>query len=575
MRLEITTPQTTDPFSFAISPDGRLLAFVALQDGVVRLWVRPLDATVARPLAGTEGASWPFWSPDSQSVGFFANSKLRRIDISGGSPRTLADANHGRGTWSADGTILFTGLTRTLFRVSASGGEAAAVTTLDSEQRLGHWEPFFLPGGRQFLFYSFSSTRETAGIYLGSLDTTVTRRLTVADSPGAYALSSQTPLRGRAVSKLSGTLEDHGWLLFVRQGTLFAQPLDLVHGALTGEPLTIANPVGVPSSTAEAGFSVSPTVLTYRGHGTGRQLVWFDRFGKQLGTLGQPDPTISSPALSPDGQRVAVHRTLQGNTDVWLVDGARFTRLTFEARNDVFPLWSPDGSRIVFDSSRKGHRDLYQMSSSSAGGEMLLLESSEDKVAQDWSLDGRFLLYTSTPPQARRDLWILPLDGDRKPFVFLNTRFDELHGRFSPDGRFIAYVSNESGQHEVYVRPFPGSGRLPGATDTPMAPGEPWQVMVSTAGGMSPDWSWDGKELYYIDPANFTLMAAAITVAGSKIDAGAPVALFETKLAARRGASPTFGRDYDVARDGRFLINVAEDVAPITVVLNWTTGLTQ
>ena len=547
MRTEIVTPATTDPASFALSPDGRQLVFVASGDGPSRLWLRPLAATAAQPLAGTEGGSYPFWSPDSRSVGFFADAKLKRLDIGGGSPQALANAPGSRGgTWNADGVILFA---RTfngpLFRIPASGGEAVAVTKLDRQQ--SHRFPQFLPDGRQFLFYA-QGTPETRGIYLGSLDSDETKRLTAADTAGVYAPS--------------------GWLLWVRAGTLVAQRLDLERRELAGDPVTVADPVGSNTNTNVGAFSVSAAgLVAYRPGGADRlQLRWFDRAGKALGTLGAPDeesPRLSSPRVSPDGRRVAVSRAVQGNADIWLLDGARTSRFTFDAAPDRNLIWSPDGSRIVFESDRKGTRNLYVKSSSGAGGEELLLESPQGKIMTDWSADGRFILYF-TPLNTDRDVWVLPMEGDRKPWVFLKTNFNERWAHFSPDGRWVAYMSDESGRDEIYLRPF-GEPAAAGATAN--RAGGQWQV--STAGGIFPRWRPDGKELYYIGPDG-QVMAAPVTATGTTLEPGTPVALFETRIYGG-GADNNQGRNYDVARDGRFLINtVLEGAAsPITLLQNW------
>jgi eukaryotic-like serine/threonine-protein kinase len=536
-RLDIVMPATTDPFSFALSPDGRQIVFVAAGDGASRLWVRPLDKTTAQPLAGTEGASYPFWSPDSRSVGFFADNKLKRIDLAGGSPQTLTDAYNRGGTWSPDGVILFTPTTRSpLFRIAASGGAAVAVTKV--EKLLSHRFPQFLPGGRQFLFYALG-TPETQGIYLGALDAPETKRLTAADAAGVY--------------------DPAGWLLFIRGGTLLAQHLDLPRQELTGDPVTVADQVAIDSPTYASAVSVSAAgLVAYWAGAAGanrRQLTWFDRAGKALGTVGAPDENgLTAPRLSPDGRRVAVLRTVQGNTDIWLLDADRTIRFTFDAARDIFPIWSPDGSRIAFDSNRKSHDDLYQKLSSGAGSEELLVESAQDKFANDWSADGRFILYQSLDPQTSLDLWVLPLQGDRKPFVYLKTNFDERLGQFSPDGRWVAYQSNESGRFEIYVRPFPG-------------PGGQWQI--STAGGITARWGAGGKEVEYIGPDG-TLMAAPIAVNGATIEPGRPVALFRTRIVGG-GTDINFGANYDIARDGRILINtVLDDAAsPITLLMNW------
>ena len=543
MRLEINTPPTTDPISFALSPDGRQIVFVASGDGASRLWLRSLASTTAQSLAGTEGAANPFWSPDSRSVGFFADSKLKQIDAGGGAPQTLAatTANRG-GTWNADGIILFTpNVYSPLFRVSASGGEAVAVTKLDRQRT--HRFPFFLPDSRQFLFYA-SGTPETAGIYLGSLDSAETRRLTPSDTAGVY-LSS-------------------GWLLWVRGGTLVAQRLDLDRKELTGDPVTLADPVVFNANSAARAVSVSAAgLVAYREGGVNRrQPAWFDRSGKALGAMGAPDESeLSYPSISPDGRRLAVQRFVQRAPDIWLLDGTRTSRFTFDAVSDYSPIWSHDGSRIAFSSVRKnGHRDLYQKPSNSAGVEELLVESLQDKMPTHWSADGRFILYHSIDPL---DLWVLPMDGDRKPWVFLKTSFDERHGQFSPDGCWVAYMSNESGREEVYIRPFADPAASGAAANT--AAGQ-WQV--STAGGAFPRWRSDGKELYYIGP-NGEMMASAITATATTLERGVPMALFPTRIFGG-GAENQPGQHYDVARDGRFLINtVLDDASPITLIQNW------
>jgi Tol biopolymer transport system component len=538
-RLDIVTPGT-DQLSFALSPDGRQFVY---GDGQ-RLWLRPMDKTTAQPLAATEGASNPFWSPDGRSLGFFASGQLKRLDLVGGGAQVLAPVSvltARGGTWGPDGTILFaTASTGPLFRIPATGGKAVAVTTLDKQT--GHRFPQFLPGGRQFLFYALG-TPDTTGIYLGSLDGPETTRLTAADSAGVYA--------------------PQGWLLFVRAGTLLARRLDLEQRALVGNPVTVADPVGRDSSPGPTvAASVSATgLVAYRTGGTDRrQLTWFDRSGKPLGVVGAPDENdLLAPRLSPDGRRVAAHRTIQGNVDIWLLDADRTMRFTFDAAADKFPVWSPDGGGIVFDSDRRGTRDLYVTPSSSPGSEKLLLESVLN--AHDWSLDGRFISYVRIDPQTAGDLWLLPLQGDRKPFVFLQTAFDERRGMFSPDGRWVAYHANPSGSYEVYVRPFPGPGG---------------EQPVSTMGGVYPRWRADGNELYYLAPDG-TLMAAPIAVRGATLESGRPVALFRTRIVGG-GTNVNVGMNYDIDRDGRFLINTIVEGAsasPITLLLNWRPEATQ
>jgi Tol biopolymer transport system component len=467
MRTEIITPAASDPVSFALSPDGKQIVYAAPGDAVSHLWLRSLDNTIAQPLVGTNGAAYPFWSPDSRSIGFFADGKLKRLDIGTGQPQTLVNAVGGRGgSWNAEGIILFaSGTAGPLSRIAAAGGDAVPVTKLVNHT--SHRFPQFLPGGRQFLFFAMGAP-ETQGIYLGLLDSAETQRLTAADTAGAYLVP--------------------GWLAWVQAGTLRAQRLDVARRERSGDPVTLADPVAFDVNVYLGAFSVSAAgLVAYRpgGGAIRRQLAWFDRTGKSLGTLGAPDENgLSAPRISPDGRRVAVYRTGQGNADVWLLDSARTTRFTFDAAFDRFPVWSPDGSRLVFDSNRKGSRNLYIKSAGGAGDEMLLVESAQDKIANDWSGDGRFILFHSIDPQSNRDLWVAPLEGDRKPWVFLKTNFDERAAQFSPDGRWVAYESNESGRFEINVRPFaPPGGSVAGRG------GGQWQV--STAGGTSPAWRPD------------------------------------------------------------------------------------
>jgi Tol biopolymer transport system component len=356
-----------------------------------------------------------------------------------------------------------------------------------------------------------------------------------------------------------------GWLLFTRAGALLAQRLDLARGQLTGDPVTVADAVAHGGISLASAFSVSAAgPIAYRSGSSGRrQLLWFDRSGKALESMGAPDTNLSGPRLSPDGRRVAVWRTVQDNQDIWMLDGPRFSRFTFDRRSDRWPIWSPDGSSIVFESDRrKGSFDLYLKASNNAANEQPLLESDISKFATDWSRDGRFLLYYSIDPQTSRDLWVLPMKGDRKPFVFLKTSFNEAYGAFSPDGRWVAYQSDESGRNEVYVRPF-------AKTSEPSAGSARGEWQVSTSGGAHPRWRSDGKELYYIAPDG-KMMAAPIRVRGETLEPGTPVPLFPTRIVGG-GSDITTPPQYDVSRDGRFLINtLLDEAAPITLIQNWS-----
>ena len=544
MRVEINTPPTPDALAIAISPDGEKLVYaVGALPGPARLWLRRLAGPVATPVVGTEAAQRAFWSPDSRSLGFFADGRLKRIDIAGGSPRILANAPFGYGgTWNKDGIILFSGnVTGPIVRVPASGGgEPIAVTRVESPGT-SHRLPRFLPDGRHFLFFALNGARDRA-IYFGSLDGIAARRLTEADT--APVLSS-------------------GHLLFVRQGVLLAQRFDAEQGLLSGEPFRVAEQVAADVSVSTAALSASESgTIAYRpgltaGH---RQLLWFDRAGRRSGAAGTIDPnTLATPALSPNGQVVAVERRANDNRDVWLIDVARglLTRFTFDAAEDASPEWSPDGQYIFFCSNRQGAYDLYRKSMSTDAREELLYRSTHNKVPMDVSPDGRFLLYRDNNPDSSFDLWALPIEGPRMPVAVANTSFNEAEGQFSPDGKWIAYRSNESGQFEVYVQPFPGPGN---------------KLLVSSNGGAQPRWRRDGAELFYI-AMDGRLMAVQLRrpASGGTFEVGTPVPLFPTRIPGG-AVQGVYKQQYAVSADGRFLINTLIDedkTSPISLILNW------
>jgi len=528
----------------ALSPDGRRLAIVASFEGRDLLWVRSLDSLSAQALTGTEGASSPFWSPDNRFIGFFAGGKLKKIDASGAPPQTLCDvaAESRGGTWNRDGVIVFaTGNFSTLYRVSEAGSEPISATVLDQSRfEISHRWPYFLPDGRHFLYFVRSSQAESGGIYVGSLDSKDTKRLLPTTLNAAYA--------------------PPGFLLFMRNEMLMAQRFDANDLQLTGEPFPVAEHVAYNLGLGRGAFSVSENgVLAYRsGSGQINQPLWFDRGGKQIGSLGAAGLYFTL-GLSPDERRVAVDLTdtQTGTTDIWLFDLSRGipSRFTTDPAPDTSPLWSPDGSRIVFSASRGGVADLYQKIGSGAGNEEVLLKSSETKVPEDWSSDGQFIIYQTLNPKTKQDLWVLPIYGDRQPFAFLQTEFNEQQAQFSRDGKWIVYTSDESGAPEVYVQTYPASGGR-------------WRV--STSGGSQPRWRRDGKELFYIS-ADRKLMAVDVKL-GKTFESGEPKALFGTRVF----TLAAFRNFYAVTADGqRFLINstIEETSAPINVVVNWTAGL--
>jgi eukaryotic-like serine/threonine-protein kinase len=540
MSFEVTTGQGGSQFQFALSPDGKHLVAIASSDKGLVMWHRALENVTGQIVPGSEGAQFPFWSPDNRFIGFFAGDKLKKVDVFGAPPQTLSDAPVGRGgTWNADGVIVLAPFDNgPLFRVSANGGTSVQLTELDrSRQHVAHRHPHFLPDGRHFLYTVLSNKPEYSGIYVGSLDAKESRQQIV-----------------NTMVKAVFAPPEH--LLFVRESTLMAQRLDLKRFELRGDPFTVAEGIGANITNSAAGVAVSDNgVLAYRtGNLMDRVLVWFDRAGKQTQAFDARS-SYQTPALSPDARRVAVAKQEGSTADIWILDLGRGTssRFTFDAATDSEPVWSPDGARIVFQSNRTGTFDLYQKNAGGGGQEEMLLKSDRPKNPHDWSADGRFLLYTELAPQTGLDLWALPMNGDRKPQVVLNSPFREMQGHFSPDSQWIAYVSNESGGDQVYVQRFPPSGGK-------------WQV--STAGGYQPRWRRDGKELLFLSVAR-DVMAAPVSVSpDGTFNAGVPQKLFTANPAVLSAERNT----WDVTPDGqRFLVNSveAQGVRPITIVVNW------
>jgi Tol biopolymer transport system component len=517
-----------------VSPDGRTIAFSA-QDSTGRrmIWVRPMNALAANPLPGTERSGRPFWSPDSRHLAFFADGKLKKIALAGGPPIVVCDAPSGSdGSWGTHNVILYDGgTTDPIRRVSAGGGVAATAVPSDSIAGVG-W-PAFLPDGQHF-FYTELPITDPSRIMLGTLGQPKGVPLGVTGSRIEYS--------------------PDGYLLFARERTLLAQRFDLGRRRMVGEPFPVAEDLPV-SGSAQANFTVSGNgVLVYRTTGAIiSRLVWLDRSGHELGQVGPPGD-YRAPALSRDGSRVAIRRRESdaSNLDIWTIEIGRgtSTRLTFDPADDSGPLWSPDGTQIVWQSSRGNESALWMKNSNGVGKEERIANGFAFATPLDWSRDGKWLLVQNQDPRTGVDMLVLPMTGDRKPQTLLQTPFNEGRGRFSPDGRWVVYESDESGHPEIYAVGFQGaSGR--------------WQI--SNDGGSDPAWSPDGREIYYLS-RDQKLMAVPITE-GATLTAGTPHALFQVQVEAgtRRNV-------YEVAPDGkRFLFQVpaGDTGTPITAVVNW------
>ncbi|MEO8436331.1 MAG: protein kinase [Pyrinomonadaceae bacterium] len=535
--------------TLGLSPDGQRLAFTANSEGRKLLYVRPLNALEALPIAGTDGAASPFWSADSHFIAFLAEGKLKRVEATGGAPPQIICDVKGRsitGTWNRAGLILFAmfGGDYGIYRVDASGGAATLVVKndgarRDDRRRAEPYWPQFLPDGRRFLYHAGSN--KGGGTFVRSLDSGEDRTVVLGSSLAMYA--------------------PPGFLLYVQQGTLLAQPFDASSAQVKGDPFPIVERVKYLNPTGNAAFWVSQNgVLAYQSRASVSRLVWFDRGGEEQGQVGAPGE-YGGLRLSPDAQRVVVSmadpRSSLGLHDLWIYELARNTPTRFttdiEGKDtEWWPIWSPDSRRVVFATDVGGPPHLYQKGLSDTGGGEQLLPLSGIQVPNDWSADGTFIVYEESGANNGMDLWLLPLSGERKPVPFLQTQFSETQAQFSPDSRWVAYVSDESGQPEVYVQAFTGS---------------PERRRISTHGGARPRWRRDGQELFYLSPDN-KLMVVPVT-GGTAFAAGEPKALFRINSGV--------WQDYDVTANGqRFLSNNAAASAnslPITVVLNWTADL--
>jgi serine/threonine protein kinase/Tol biopolymer transport system component len=535
-----------------LSPDGKRIVFAAhTAESPKALWVRQLDSDTAQRLDGTDGAFFPFWSADSRSIAFFADGKLKKIPAGGGPVTTLADAPNARGgAWGKGDVIVYTPDFRdALYKISAAGGLPVRVTELDPSKHTTHRWPFFLPDGKHFVYLATNhsgGSREANGIYFGSLDGKGSKLLVATEGAGQYA---------------------SGYLLFQSQTTLVAQPLDPSNGTLSGEPIPVAERVQYDSGIWRSLFTVSENgLLAYQGGSArlGTELVWFDRTGKQLGRVAERE-RYADPRLSPDGKRLAV-TVGDPQTNIWVFDLVRGTktRLTFDNATHNQPSWSPDGSRIAFASfsgpfAGAGLGSSLHTKASNGTGQDALLLAAEQQIAHtypEFSPDGRYLVYDRGSGPTGGAVWAVPLSGEKKPFPVVQPQSPQnnvFESRLSPDGRWLAYTSDDSGSAEIYVSPFPGGGGR-------------WQI--STNGGAVPVWRRDGKELFYW--ANDQMLTAVeVNPRGPEFQIGAAKPLF-------RLSSPGLGIPYDVSPDGqRFLVNyLPEDTStPLTLVVNWTAAL--
>jgi serine/threonine protein kinase/Tol biopolymer transport system component len=563
VRFQIPAPgNTTLGPLINLSPDGRKLAFVTegRTPETGRLWVHFLESGESHDLTAENLEGSPFWSPDSRFIGYAFEKKLKKIEAIGGTPQTVADLPGiwGGGAWNQDDAIVF-GSPIGLFSVPASGGVPVQITAVDLARReIFHYGPSFLPGGRHFVYARYSTDREKSGIYLGSVDAKPEQQ-----SSKFLVASNWGPVYAPPVDPSTG------YLLFMREGTLMAQPFDNHRLEFKGQATPLAEQVAdtIGGTGGVGAFSASANdVLVYlRGGATSnRQLTWFDRQGKVLGTAGEPGDYHEELALSPDGTRVAFSKRGGQASNIWLLDLSRDTptRFTFGSTLDYDPVWSPDGRRIIFSSGS----DLYQKPASGVKDGELLLKSSGAPHAESWSRDGRFLLYDLFDPKTKYDIWVLPLEGEKKPVPFLVTQFNEGDARFSPDGHWVAYDSDESGNLEIYVRSFAMN-----SAETAVEAGGKWRI--SNGYGIEPRWRGDGRELYYRSQDG-QVMAVEIAT-NPEFRPGKPQPL---GFAVGTGVASEYM--WDSTADGRRFLVAAPKTAPknnrpeqFTVILNWQAAL--
>jgi len=541
VRTSVPAPPGTSIVAGAVvSPDSRYLALVSQdQDsGKIQLWVRALETGETRLLAGTEGATRPFWNPTSSALGFFANGRLKTVALTGDGPRTIASIglNPGGGSWGTGGIILFAGSRTGLMAVAETGGRVTPITTLQVGQRdRAHRWPAFLPDGRRFIYTVVSSDPDRAGAYLSSLDNAQPTRL--FDVPTVFA-----------------TYAPSGHILYVRDLALMAQAFDAESATLQGAPVAVAAHVAAPDFLNGAYVSGSAAgLLTFGGGWRGGRLSWFDRKGGSLG--GVETPTwLHNPALSDDGRHLLADTSGEVDPEfqgVWRIDLEQGTR--HRLLRGGIGLWSPDAQQVAFSTGEGGVSDLFLAQASGQNERQELLRTPEAKGLNDWSGDGRYLVFISTNPKTKSDLWLLPMTGKKQqPVPYLQTPFEELQGQVSPDGRWLAYTSDESGRWEVYVQSFPAPGT---------------KYIVSNGGGGEPQWRADGRELFYL-ALDHTMMSVAVE-STSPWRNGRPLPLFRAPVA---GDLTRYRTRYQVTSNGqRFLLDsVVEDGSQeVTLVVNW------
>jgi Tol biopolymer transport system component len=523
----------------SVSPDGQALAFVASgSNGVPQVWLRRLDSTDVRPLPGTANAAYPFWSASSRSIGFFADGQLKRVDLDGAPPRALAPAPAGRGgTWNTDGVILFSrGTADPIYRLNTDGTVVQQTTLSAPRHDTSHRWPQFLPDGRHFMYFARSTNGTQSSVRVASLD--------------------GGPDDGVVVESNVGATYGSGQLLYVADGELLAAPFDVVHGRLTGGPVPVVNNVAT-SSNFYGAFSASTNgVLAYATKASAADLVWMGRDGTRLG-IAAPRSGYVDFRLSPDGRNVAIAEIEQhsGLSDLRLLDLQRGTnlRLTTSPATDASPVFSPDGTRLVFRSNRERVHDLYLRPVSGGHDEPFVIGPAA-KSPTDWSRDASVVVYHANDEHTHHDIWAAAVADPSRPRPLVRTEFDEMQGHLSSNGQWLAYTSNESSQLEVYVQRIDDDSRK-------------WQI--STVGGSDPKWRADDREIFYV-ARDGRLMAVDIALSGANLEAGTPRPLFRVQDVGLLAPYPSV---YDVHRDGRFLVREPLEelqTLPLNVVVNWS-----